>query len=89
MEWKLIDTAPFDRDLELALIDGTGTHVVAFRVAALRILAGVMSKPTNEFSTYVQRTGETTRPEVCSTKSMFQTHNRIYHTSRYDERYCA
>jgi hypothetical protein len=30
MEWKLIDTAPFDRDLELAVIDTTGTHVVAF-----------------------------------------------------------
>jgi hypothetical protein len=30
MEWKLIDTAPFDRDLELAMIDPTGTHVVAF-----------------------------------------------------------
>jgi hypothetical protein len=30
MEWNLIDTAPFDRDLELAVIDSTGTHVVAF-----------------------------------------------------------
>jgi hypothetical protein len=30
MEWKLIDTAPFDRDLELAVIDSTGEHVVAF-----------------------------------------------------------
>jgi hypothetical protein len=30
MEWKLIDIAPFDRDLELAVIDRTGTHVVAF-----------------------------------------------------------
>jgi hypothetical protein len=30
MEWKLIDIAPFDRDLALAVIDGTGTHVVAF-----------------------------------------------------------
>jgi hypothetical protein len=30
MEWKLIDTAPFDRDLELAVIDSKGTHAVAF-----------------------------------------------------------
>jgi hypothetical protein len=30
MEWKLIDTAPFERDLELAVIDSGGTQVVAF-----------------------------------------------------------
>jgi len=30
MDWKLIDTAPFDRDLELAVIDTKGTHVVSF-----------------------------------------------------------
>jgi hypothetical protein len=30
MEWKLIDSAPFDRDLELAVIDSKGTHAVAF-----------------------------------------------------------
>jgi hypothetical protein len=30
MEWKLIDTAPFDRDLELAFIDSKGTHPVVF-----------------------------------------------------------
>jgi hypothetical protein len=30
MEWKLIDTAPFNRDLELAVVDSKGTHVVAF-----------------------------------------------------------
>jgi hypothetical protein len=35
------------------------------------------------------RTLKRTRPEVCSTKSMFQTHNRICHTSRCDERYCS
>jgi len=29
MEWKLIDTAPFNRDLELAVIDSKGTHPVA------------------------------------------------------------
>jgi hypothetical protein len=30
MDWKLIDTAPFGRDLELAVIDSAGTHRVAF-----------------------------------------------------------
>jgi hypothetical protein len=30
MDWKQIDSAPFDRDLELAVIDSAGTHVVAF-----------------------------------------------------------
>ncbi len=30
MGWKLIDTAPFGRDLELAVIDCNGTHPVAF-----------------------------------------------------------
>ena len=30
MEWKLIDTAPLDRDLELAVIDTKGAHPVAF-----------------------------------------------------------
>jgi hypothetical protein len=30
MQWKPIDTAPFNRDLELAVLDSTGTHIVAF-----------------------------------------------------------
>jgi hypothetical protein len=30
MDWKQIDTAPFNRDLELAVINPTGTHLVAF-----------------------------------------------------------
>ena len=30
MNWKTVDTAPFDRDLELAVINSTGTQVVAF-----------------------------------------------------------
>jgi hypothetical protein len=30
MEWKPIDTAPLDCDLEVAVIDSAGTHVVAF-----------------------------------------------------------
>jgi hypothetical protein len=30
MEWQLIATAPFDRDLELAVIDTSGIHTVVF-----------------------------------------------------------
>jgi hypothetical protein len=30
MEWNLIDTAPHDRDLELAVIDGEGAHALSF-----------------------------------------------------------
>jgi hypothetical protein len=30
MDWKLIGTAPLDRDLELAVIDSAGTQIVAF-----------------------------------------------------------
>ena len=30
MEWKQIDTAPFERDLELAVIDSGGTRFIAF-----------------------------------------------------------
>jgi len=30
MEWKQIHTAPLDRDLETAVIDTKGTHLVAF-----------------------------------------------------------
>jgi hypothetical protein len=30
MEWNLIDSAPFDRDLELAVIDSEGAHSLSF-----------------------------------------------------------
>ena len=30
MEWKPIVTAPFDRDLEVAVIDYDGTHALVF-----------------------------------------------------------
>jgi hypothetical protein len=30
MEWSLIDTAPHDRDVELAVIDGEGAHALSF-----------------------------------------------------------
>jgi hypothetical protein len=30
MEWKPVSTAPFDRELELAVIDQEGPHALAF-----------------------------------------------------------
>jgi hypothetical protein len=35
MEWKPISTASFDRELELAVFDYDGTHVLGFRAAGL------------------------------------------------------
>jgi hypothetical protein len=30
MDWKPVDTAPFDRDVELAVINGDGKHALTF-----------------------------------------------------------
>ena len=38
MEWQEIKTAPFDRDLELAVIDDEGPHALVF--ACRRVLKG-------------------------------------------------
>jgi len=38
MEWELIDTAPFDRDLQLAVLDRDGAHALAF--PSRRIIGG-------------------------------------------------
>jgi hypothetical protein len=36
MEWKPISSAPFDRDLELAVIDREGEHPLVFPTAGLK-----------------------------------------------------
>jgi hypothetical protein len=38
MEWQPISTAPFDRDLELAVIDDEGPHALVF--PCRRVLKG-------------------------------------------------
>jgi hypothetical protein len=47
MEWEPIVTAPFDRDLELAVFDKTGT-VQALIFPCRRILGGWIDSATNE-----------------------------------------
>jgi hypothetical protein len=42
--WQPIATAPFDRDLELAVLDGDGTHALVF--PCRRILGGWMNSQT-------------------------------------------
>jgi len=44
--WQQITTAPFDRDLELAVIDADGPHALVF--PCRRILGGWMNAKTSE-----------------------------------------
>ncbi len=47
MEWEPVSTAPFDRDLQLAVFDKTGmAHSLVF--PCRRILGGWMNAATNE-----------------------------------------
>ena len=55
MEWKQIDTAPFDRDLELAVIAGKETWVVAFPCRRLTD-DGWLDVETNKQVHYIRAT---------------------------------
>jgi hypothetical protein len=44
--WQSISSAPFDRDLELAVIDRDGPHALVF--ACRRILAGWIDAETRQ-----------------------------------------
>jgi hypothetical protein len=46
MEWQPIATAPFDRDLEVAVIGCDGTHALVF--ACRRILGGWVDAKTKK-----------------------------------------
>lgn len=46
MEWQPITAAPFDRDLELAVIDSQGVHALVF--PCRRILNGWINAETRE-----------------------------------------
>jgi len=54
MTWLKIENAPFDRDLELAVIDYDGTHALAF--PCRRILGGWV-KAISKARVEVRRTG--------------------------------
>jgi hypothetical protein len=45
VQWRPIVDAPFDRDLELAVIDGEGPHALIF--ACRRTLGGWVDAQTN------------------------------------------
>jgi hypothetical protein len=44
--WQIISSAPFDRDLELAVIDEAGLHALVF--PCRRIVGGWMNAATKE-----------------------------------------
>jgi hypothetical protein len=46
MDWKAIDTAPFDRDVELAVIDAAGVHALAF--PCRRVFGGWVNAETKK-----------------------------------------
>jgi hypothetical protein len=46
MEWQPIASAPFDRDLELALINYDGTHALVF--PCRRLLSGWVNAETKK-----------------------------------------
>jgi hypothetical protein len=46
MHWKTIDTAPFDRDVELAVIDGSGVHALTFHCR--RVFGGWVNAQTKK-----------------------------------------
>ena len=46
MEWKSIASAPFDRDLEVAVIDYDGAHTLVF--PCRRVLRGWIKAATRE-----------------------------------------
>jgi hypothetical protein len=43
--WQPISTAPFDRDLQLAVLDGDGAHALVF--PCRRILSGWINSETH------------------------------------------
>ena len=45
MEWRTIASAPFDRDLELAVIDASGQHALVF--PCRRVLRGWVKAKTH------------------------------------------
>ena len=51
MEWERIDTAPFDHDVEIAVIDGKGEHALVF--PCRRIIGGWANAQTRKQLHYI------------------------------------
>jgi hypothetical protein len=54
MDWKPIDTAPFDREVELAVIDGAGVHTLTF--PCRRVFSGWANAETKKRLYYISPT---------------------------------
>ena len=74
MEWHRIATAPFDRDLELAVIDYDGVHALAF--PCRRILGSSKRKPRNGL-TCIRPTGENGRTQANSRAFSFSASHLV------------
>lgn len=61
MDWKAIDTAPFDRDVELAVIDAAGVDALAF--PCRRIFGGWVNAETKKRLYYLLPTHWRDRPD--------------------------
>jgi hypothetical protein len=42
VDWKPIDTAPFGRDVELAVINGDGKHALTFPCVSIAVVAALV-----------------------------------------------
>jgi hypothetical protein len=54
VEWQSIDTVPFNRDVELAVVEGDGTHPLAF--PCRRDRTGWVDAETNKRIYYIRPT---------------------------------
>jgi len=54
MDWKPIEIAPFDRDVELAVIDGAGVHALTF--LCRRVFGGWVQAETKKRLYYLSPT---------------------------------
>jgi len=67
MDWKAIDTAPFDRDVELAVIDGAWVHALAF--PCRRVFGGWVNAETKKRLYYLLPTHWRDRSAVPATSA--------------------
>jgi hypothetical protein len=74
-QWKPIATAPFDRDLELAVIDSAGIHALSF--PCRRAADGWVNVETGELLYNMRPTHWREWPSPSKSTSSAQRSNRI------------